>query len=418
MPAKKATTKTTTANGQPATKFYEVNPKDLVSVNSRNKNKNNEEFYQPRHDKPDINDNWVANIKENGVIHPPVIMIKNGTKFLAAGTRRSLGASKAGLKSITIMEIPYDLAKLRRIQSAENEQRKANTVFDTIHNVMQFLQLDKQGKPQGLSFAQTGSQFGKSHQWARDMALISQNAPKWILDAVEDKKIHLTLCFKLVGANVKAGGTEKDLKAAYDKATENTTTSSTGNPRQTGGVHNTNKPKRVNPELVEAWATNPLCPEAIRTVLQAQLGLISIEDARKLARGKFDKWMFLTLKDAKKALEPVEEGKGKGKGKVKEEEIEEEDLDEEDDEDIEEDDDLEEDYDEEDSDEEDDEQDLDEDDDDEDEEDDEEAEDYDEDDEEDDLDGDDEEEEEEEEVRPGVGGRRRAPAPARARSRR
>lgn len=424
MPAKKATTTT-----QMTTNFYKINPKDLFSVNSKNKNKDNEEFYQPRHDKPDLSKEWVANLKENGVLHPPIVMKKSNKLFIAAGTRRSLGASLAGLKEITVMEVPYDKERLKRIQSAENEQRKANTVHDTLYNVMSFLQLDKNGKPQGLNFAQTGAQFGKTHQWARDMAMVGQHAPKWLLDRVEEKKIHLTAAFKLVAANLKANGTEKDLKEAYAKTAGQTTTTSTGNPRISGGVHNVannggsggDARKRVSSKLEEAWATNPHCPEPIRITLQAALGIISIEDAKKLAKGRFDKWMFETMKEANKANAPAEaKGKGKGKGKAREEEeIEEDDLDleEELNEELEaEDEESEEGYDEEEEDEDDGyerDEDADED---EDEDEDEEDEEWDDEDEEDDED-EDEDEEEEEESRPGVGGKRRAPV-ARARSRR
>lgn len=419
-----ATRKSTTTT-QATTNFYKINPKDLFSVNSKNKNKDNEEFYQPRHDKPDLSKEWVANLKENGVLHPPIVMKKNNKLFIAAGTRRSLGASLAGLKEITVMEVPYDRERLKRIQSAENEQRKANTVHDTLYNVMSFLQLDKNGKPQGLNFAQTGAQFGKTHQWARDMAMVGQHAPKWLLDRVEEKKIHLTAAFKLVAANLKANGTEKDLKEAYAKTAGQMTTTSTGQARMPGGIHDHanngggsggDGRKRISAKLEEKWATNANCPEPIRITLQAALGIISIEDALKLAKGKFDKWMVASLKQAK--AKTTDEGKtGKGKGKAKqEEEIEEDDLDleEELNEELEaedEDEESEEDYEDEGY-----ERDEDAD---EDEEDEEEDEDYDDEDDYDEEDEDEnEDEEEEEEVRPGVGGRRRAPARATASRRR
>ena len=410
MPTRKAKQSIPTAN------FVEVKPTDLISVNSKNKNKDNAEFYQPRHDKPDLNEGWVNNLKENGVLHPPIFMVKGGRKFIAAGTRRSLGASLAGLKTITAMEVPYDLARLKRIQSAENEQRKGNTVQDTLYNVMSFLQLDKQGRPQGLTFAETGKQFGKSHQWARDMAMMHTNAPKWLLDAVENNEYHLTAAFKLLTANVKANGGDKELRAAYDKAKGAMTTSSTGKPRMPGGIHdnptggNADKPKRLSTKLIEKWATNVNCPEPIRIVLQCELGIISIADAKKLANGKFDKWMVESAKATRTKTE--ETGKGKKKAKAKEEdEIEEDDL-LEDEEEIETD--LEEEEEDEDylDEEEEEEEEWDEED--------EEEEDEDEaDDEEDEEDEEDEDEEEEEDERPAVKRQRqRAPARATARSRR
>lgn len=127
---------------------------------------------------------FVASIKELGVVTPIVAVRQDGKVKVRAGQRRTLAAREAGLTSIPvyITDAEPDVATRLSQQIVENDQRLALTEVDRIHGIQQLLDT-------GLSVTKVAKRLSVSADQVKASKAVAGS--RVAMEAVQDRQVSL-----------------------------------------------------------------------------------------------------------------------------------------------------------------------------------------------------------------------------------
>ena len=113
---------------------------------------------------------FIASIKEQGVLVPVVAVREGGKVKVRAGQRRTLAAREAGLTSIPVYIADTDLDTATRLsqQIVENDQRMSLTSVDRVKGIQQLLDT-------GLSMTKVAKRLSVSPERVKQSKAVSQS---------------------------------------------------------------------------------------------------------------------------------------------------------------------------------------------------------------------------------------------------
>jgi len=164
--------------------------------------------YQPRREfSEEALDELADSIRKHGLIQP-VIVIKEGEKYiLVAGERRLRATKKLGKTTIKAIVVPYSKEDLREYALIENIQREDLNPLEIA------LSLDNLIKEHGYTHEELAKSIGKSRSYVTNLLRIL-NMPEMVKESLRKNKITLG------HAKILSGLDEKDLKKVLNTIQE------------------------------------------------------------------------------------------------------------------------------------------------------------------------------------------------------
>ena len=165
--------------------------------------------YQPRREFSEESiDELAQSIKKHGLLQP-VVVIKEGDKYiLVAGERRLRATKKLGKSKIKAIVAPYSKKDLREYALIENIQRENLNPLEIAYSLEALI------KEHGYTHEELAKNIGKSRSYVTNLLRIL-NMPEVVKEALRENKITLG------HAKVMSGLGEDEIEKVVDKIVQN-----------------------------------------------------------------------------------------------------------------------------------------------------------------------------------------------------